>query len=200
MLTKDNRIILFHDTDTKRLTNERHLIRETGWDDLKDLYIKSRFTNLEKYGYEKIPLLSDVLVNIPDDRMLVIEIKTGNEILPFLKPVIEKYWKTGTLSFISFNYETIVAAKEMFPGIPCYYLLSFRGDLRKRFNDLINSDLDGVDLRHRIIDRKLVNKLNSSGLEVWCWTVNLPEDARKMRDDGVTTVTTDRPKWLKENM
>jgi glycerophosphoryl diester phosphodiesterase len=43
----------------------------------------------------------------------------------------------------------------------------------------------------------LAKKLN---IEVLTWTVNDPEIAKKMTDLGVKAITTDRPKWLKEEM
>ena len=64
---------------------------------------------------------------------------------------------------------------------------------------VLENRLDGVDLRHAIITPSLMGKCKSAGLDVWCWTVNDPEIARKMKEMGVTAVTTDRPAWLKEN-
>jgi glycerophosphoryl diester phosphodiesterase len=45
-----------------------------------------------------------------------------------------------------------------------------------------------------------MKKCSDAGLEVWCWTVNDPETALKMKNLGVTAITTDRPRWLKEQL
>lgn len=200
MLTKDNRIILFHDKNAKRLTGADLAVAETTYDELKDLTIKLKETNLDKYAGETIPLLSDVLPTVPDDRMLVIEIKTGPEILEYLHPLIASSTIAGAIAFIAFDYETIVAAKDLFPEVPCYYLSSFKSDINKRFNEIADSNLDGVDLRYKIINKKLVEKCNKAGLDVWCWTVNDPVAAVKMMNAGVTAITTDRPVWLRERV
>jgi glycerophosphoryl diester phosphodiesterase len=200
MLTRDNKVILFHDNNTKKLTGENHIIKETNWEELKKLSVKNRETNLPKYKNEPIPLLKEVLEVIPSDRMLVIEIKTGPEILPHLQKVIEQHWKTGNISFIAFDFETIIATKKLYPHLPCYYLSSLKPDLKQHFNDIVENKLDGVDLRYGIIDRSMVEKCNKAGLAVWCWTVNDLETAREMKELGVTSVTTDRPAWLKENL
>jgi glycerophosphoryl diester phosphodiesterase len=200
MLTSDQRVVLFHDKNTKNLTGESHVISETPWEVLSRLEIKLRETNLPAYAGESIPLLDDVLKMVPTERMLVIEIKTGPEILPYLKEVIEQAWKSGKISFIAFDFETIRETKVLFPEIPCYYLSSFRADVNKRFDAIVESKLDGVDLRHPVIDQSLMDKCDGAGLDVWCWTVNDPETARKMKDLGVSAVTTDRPKWLKEQL
>ena len=200
MLTADHQVVLFHDNNTKKLTGESYTIKEVSWEQLSKLFVKPRETNLSEYEYEPIPQLKEVLGTIPADRMLVIEIKTGPEILPHLHQVIDKHWIRGKISFIAFDFETIKVTKELYPEVPCYYLSAFRPDLMKRFDAIVESNLDGVDLRYGIIDRALVEQCNASGLDVWCWTVNDPETAGKMKKMGVTAVTTDRPAWLKENL
>ncbi len=200
MLTSDRRVVLFHDKTTKKLTGENYTIKETNWEQLQQLSVKPRETNLSNYEGEPIPLLENVLGTIPDDRMLVIEIKTGPEILPYLKPVIDQHWKSGSISFIAFDFETIKAVKKLYPTVPCFYLSSLKPELKKRLNEIVENNLDGVDLRHSIIDNPLMEQCDDLGLDVWCWTVNDPETAKKMKKMGVTAVTTDRPAWLKKNL
>ena len=200
MLTADKRIILFHDNKSKRLTGESFIIKETNWEHLKGLTIKGRKSNHKIYENEPIPLLKNVLDIIPEDRMLVIEIKTGPEILPYLKPLIDKHWKSGTISFIAFDFETIKSVKALYPKISCYYLSSLKTDLNNRLNDIVTCKLDGVDLSHSIIDEAVIDKCSDLGLEVWCWTVNDLKTARRMKKLGVIALTTDRPAWLKENL
>jgi glycerophosphoryl diester phosphodiesterase len=200
MLTADKKLVLFHDDNTKKLTGENYTIKEATWDELKSLVVIPRETNLPEYTHETIPLLEDALVTIPDNRMLVIEIKTGPEILPYLQEIVSKHWKKGKISFIAFDFETIKQTKALYPEVPCYFLSMFKADFNKHFDEIVKNRLDGVDLRYTIIDRKLVERCNASGLDVWCWTVNDPSIAMNMRNTGVTAVTTDRPAWLKKSM
>lgn len=200
MLTADQKVVLFHDRNTKKLTGENFNIKEATWEQLKPLVIIPRETNYPEYTHETIPLLEDVLSILPRDRMLVIEIKTGPEILPHLQEVITQHWKSGKISFIAFDFETIKQAKAMYPELPCYYLSALKPDFNKHFDAVIESGLDGVDLRHNIIDQDLVDRCIASGLDVWCWTVNDPETARKMQQLGVSAITTDRPAWLKNKL
>ena len=39
-----------------------------------------------------------------------------------------------------------------------------------------------------------------NNLEVLTWTVNDPEEAKRLHRLGVAGITTDRPGWLKEQM
>ncbi|MDF1575530.1 MAG: glycerophosphodiester phosphodiesterase family protein [Bacteroidales bacterium] len=200
MLTADGKVVLFHDKNTKKLTGKSFTVKDATWEELKHLVVIPRETNLPEYDQETIPLLKDVLDVIPEDRMLVIEIKTGPEILPYLQELIAEHWKSGRISLIAFDFETIRQSKELYPEVPCYYLSMFKPDFNKHFEAVVESRLDGVDLRHTIIDRPLMEKCLAAGLDVWCWTVNDPETARKMQQLGVSAVTTDRPAWLKSNL
>ena len=200
MLTSDHEVILFHDNNTKRLTGQNLVVAETTWEELKPLAVLPGESNLPEYTHETIPLLEYVLEALPEDRMLVIEIKTGPEILPYLQKVIDRHWQKGEISFIAFDFETIKQARQLYPDVPCYYLASFKPDFNRRFDAVVEAGLDGVDLRHNIIDRDLVERCHESGLDVWCWTVNDPENAHKMQQLGVSAVTTDRPAWLKNSL
>ncbi|MEZ5070075.1 MAG: glycerophosphodiester phosphodiesterase family protein [Bacteroidales bacterium] len=200
MLSSDKQVLLFHDANTKKLTGEDHVVADTPWPVLKDLPVILRETNRDTYTGETIPLLSDVLDALPEDRLLVIEIKTGPEILPFLQEVLEQHWTRGRITFIAFDLETILAAKSLYPDIPAYHLSMFGADVKKNLRTLREHGIDGVDLRHGIIDGKMMARCREAGMDVWCWTVNDVETARQMKALGVSAVTTDRPAWLKENL
>lgn len=199
-LSSDFKIILCHDKNTKKLTGESYIVSKTTWEQLSKLTIKPKETDLPEYDHEPIPLLEEVLASIPEDRMLVIEIKTGPDILPYLQKVIDAHWGSGKISFIAFDFETIVAAKEIYPEVPCYFLSAFKHDFDKHIDLASQKGLDGVDLRHAIITPSVIDKCKLLGLDIWCWTVNDPKTARQMKKMGVTAVTTDRPAWLKENL
>ena len=132
--------------------------------------------------------------------MLVIEIKTGTEILPFLKGVVDRHWTTGKIAFISFDFDAIRQAKAIYSSVPCYYLSSSKTDAKTHIIKAVQNNLDGLNLRHSIIDRELSMACREAGLDLWCWTVNDPGTAVAMKWMGVSAVTTDRPKWLKEQI
>lgn len=200
MLTKDKEVIVFHDKKGKRLTNHNFVVKDVNYNEIKDYPINLIETNLPKYQGATIPLLKDVLTTIPNDRTLVIEIKTGPEILPFMKEILDKHWNTGNIAFIAFDFETIIATKDLYPKIPCYYLSMFKSELNNKYKQIRDSNLDGVNLRYKIIDENLVRKYKVAGKDIWCWTVNTPEDAQHMIELGVSAITTDRPVWLQNSI
>lgn len=199
-LTQDQKIVLSHDSNTERMTGLKLDIAKTSYSDLKKLCIKLSATNSSWFDGENIPLLKDVLKTIPDDRVLVIEIKCGNEVFPELLKVIRKHWRTGKIAFISFNFETICQAKSIFTDVPCFYLSSLKDDIIKRIPEIKKAKLDGVDANYKAIDQQLVEELKKAQLELWCWTVDTMEETIRMRDLGVNVITTNRPTWLKEQL
>ena len=200
LLTKDKKIVVFHDKNTIRLCGKSCNIRKKNYKDLKNLPVRLNSNNLPQYRGETIPLLQDILQTVPDSTTLVIEIKCGSEILNPMKEILGKHWKSGKIVFIAFDYETIMTMKKAFPKVPCYFLAHLKGNISKHFDELIKGPLDGVDLNHGIVSRKLVNRFKKHGKTTWCYTVNGIKEALRMKACGVTGITTNRPKWLKEQV
>lgn len=49
-------------------------------------------------------------------------------------------------------------------------------------------------------DAELVQAVLATGREVHAWAVSLPGQAQKLVNQGVTSITTDRPGWLRSAM
>ena len=63
-----------------------------------------------------------------------------------------------------------------------------------------NLESSPVNLKYSIIDEEIVELAKQNKLEVLAWTVDDPKEAKRLTDLGVTGITTNRPKWLKEEM
>ncbi len=66
-MTRDKKIVVFHDSSLKRLCGKDSIIEETYYDEIKDYKILNT--------KEKIPLLSDVLSSLPVETKYLIELK-----------------------------------------------------------------------------------------------------------------------------
>ena len=197
-LTPDNRIMVIHDKSTKRTTGADHIVSETKSKELRKL--DAGKWKDEKYTGEKIPFLKEVLKAIPKDKYLVIEIKTGPEIIPALEKIIKKSGKVKQVKFIAFSWESITAAKKIFPDNDCYWLTSKAQDLDNRIDECAAVGLEGVDVNSKLVTPENMAKAKKLGLDVWCWTVDSPEEAKRVADLGVSTITTNRPAWLREQL
>lgn len=199
-LASDNQVVVIHDKDTKRTAggSNNMVIRNTPSLVLRNLDV-GRWKG-EKYTGEKIPFLSEIIETVPENRKLVIEIKSGSEIIPHLKRIVDKSGRVDQMIFIAFGWETILETQKMFPENKCYWLSSSKNGLKEKIRQAAEAGLAGVNLNFNIIDKEVVDMAKAKDLEVLTWTVNDPVVGKKMTDLGVTAITTDRPKWLKDEM
>lgn len=197
-LAKDNRVMVIHDKDTKRTSSGKKnlVIEDTPSMVLRDLDVGS--WKDEKFKGEKIPYLSEILETVPEGKQLVVELKSGREVIPHLQRVVEKSGKEDQVIFISFGWKTILETKKTFPDNNCYWLSSSKNGLKKRMKQAAEAGLEGINLSYKIVDEDIVEQAKANNLEVLVWTVNDPAVAREMTGLGVVAITTDRPRWLKE--
>ena len=206
-LTKDRKIVVIHDETTKRTGSIELKVNETEADILRRLDV-GRYKD-EKYTGEKIPFLKEIIETIPPGKELFIEIKCKQEILPYLKKLIESCGKTSQIVIIAFELDTITAAERMMPQIPTYWL---KGTEKKEETDeyiahstdlievALAGRLDGLDVNYHGVTREFAEAVKAAGLELHVWTVNDLDVARRLVDFGVDGITTDRPGWLKRHL
>jgi glycerophosphoryl diester phosphodiesterase len=199
-MSKDKRVMVIHDKDTKRTCTEK-----------KNLEIKKNPSMLlrdcdagawkgDEFEGEKIPFLSEIIETVPEGKTLVVEIKCSAEVLPALLRNVEESGKQMQIVFISFGWDTILETQKTFPQNSCYWLSSTKSGLKKKMIQAAGAGLAGVNLKHSIIDEKIVAEAKNLGLEVLTWTVDDPEEAQRLINLGVNKITTNRPAWLKQQL
>ena len=197
-LSKDNRIMVNHDGTTKRTSGTEYTIKDTHSDTLRKLDIGS--LKDIKYKGEKIPFLEEIIQAVPAGKELVVEIKCGSEVLPELKRIINKFWEGKKFVFIAFDFQTISDTKKTFPENPCYWLCSNPDLLKKNLSKVPEAGLEGISLSWNIITREVTNEAGRLNLELFSWTVDNPDEAKRLISLGVKGITTNRPGWLNEQI
>ena len=213
-LSKDGKIVVIHDENTKRTTGHDGLVHKMTWAQLQKLDAGS-WKN-KKFKGEPIPLLSQLLETIPNGKYLVIEIKCGPEII---QPLVALLKKTKTppskTAIISFSFEVVAAAKKQFPKRPVYFLSGVKQNkTTQRWEPAVetlvkkarDAGLDGLSLgfKEAADDSALLGYLRrmrkdtgSHKLGFYVWTVNDRRMAKMFTDVGVDGITTDRPAFLR---
>jgi glycerophosphoryl diester phosphodiesterase len=199
-LSKDNRIMVIHDKDTKRtcLSKKNHSIADSPSTLLRDL--DAGIWKDEKFKGERIPFLTEIIETVPAGKTLVVEVKCGVEVIPPLVRMMEKCTKKEQIVFIAFDWKTMVEVKNTFPENKCYWLSASKNGLYKKIVEAAENGLDGVNLHYSIIDEEVMKIAKENNLEVLAWTVDDPAEAKRLTELGVTKITTNRPDWLKEEL
>ncbi len=207
-LTADNQIVVIHDRNTKRISGVYKKVSAQTFESLRKLDVGSYKGN--QWKDQKIPLLEEVLDIVPRGKQIFIEIKCGKDILPPISKVIKRSkLKSEQIKLIGFNFKTMSLSKIYIPKSEVFWLRnSGRSALRfwKSNEDEIISrtlekKLNGLDIKwHKLINKDLVDRIKSTGLKLFIWTVNDYKEADRLIQLGVDGVTTDRPQWIKEKL
>ena len=111
---------------------------------------------------------------------------------------------------ISFNAEALAAAKQKLPQLKAYYLSSLKQDKQtKEWSPTVDEIIakakkigaDGVDVQSKPpLDAQFVRNVKNARLEIYAWTVDDPEEARRLIEYGVDGITTNRAAWMREQL
>ena len=205
-LTKDNQIVAIHDDSTKRTAGTEMEVAETTSEELRKLDVGS--FKSEEYAGEQVPFLADIFETIPAARRLYVEIKCGKEILPYLGPLVIESGKMSQIVIIGFDLETVASSKRLL-DVPTYWLKGT--DKIKETEEWIPHDpklvqiardrgLDGLDVHYAGVTKEFVDAAKAAGQKLYVWTVDDPEEAKRLAALGVSGITTNRPGWLREQM
>ncbi len=205
-LSKDNRIVVIHDSSTKRTGEIDLKVKEAASRELRKLDV-GRFKS-EEYAGEQIPFLADIIETIPPGRKLYVEIKCEKEVLPILHKLIIQSGKMSQIVIIGFDLETVTLSKELI-DVPTYWLKGTEKD--KETEEWIphdpqlvqiakNKGLDGLDVHYAGVTKDFMDAVKASAQKLYVWTVDEPEEAIRLVKLGVDGITTNRPAWLREQL
>ena len=117
--------------------------------------------------------------------------------------------KAKQVVLITFSIEAARRAKERLPQIPVCWLFEWAikpgSSESPRVEHVIEkaraAKLDGLDLHYKArIDAAFVKHVRDAGLQLHVWTVDDPQAARKLADAGVDSLTTNKPRWLRQQL
>jgi len=209
-LTKDGKIVVIHDYDTKRVAGVNKKVVNQTFDELRALEIGKFGKWKDKNFSEKIPTLDEVLALIPDGKKLFIEIKVHQEILPALAQTLaNSKVKPEQTVIISFNLDAVEGAKKMFPNRKAYWLRSYAKDkktgklpdLDEIITQAKQAGADGLDLDYKFpLDEATIKKIKAAGLECHVWTLDDPVKAKELIKAGVDSITTNQPGTLRKEL
>jgi glycerophosphoryl diester phosphodiesterase len=207
-LSRDGKLIVFHDADTKRIGQLNRKISDYTLEEVQQVDIGA--WKGPQFVGERIPTLESILATVPQGKRAFLEIKCGPEIVPEFMRVLKASGRAASqLAVISFNYESLRKSKKALPELEHYLLHDYKKEPKTgQFPELATliakaneARLDGLDLHFAWpMDERFVGEVKAAGLKLAAWTVDDPAVARKLTAAGVASITTNKPGWLREQL
>lgn len=181
----DNNLIVIHDRDLSRTTNGKGYIEHSSFD---------RVRSLDAGKGERVPILKEVFDTVDRHAVINIELKGSNTAkltINLIRAYVAKGWSYTDFVVSSFNHYELNIVKQICPeittgmliyGLPWDYLSS-----------ALSLQVDIVIPSLDYVDSSLVKSVQQKGLQVWVYTVNLPDDIELMRGLGVDGIFTNYP-------
>ena len=195
-LTRDGVIVLMHDSTVDRTTDGVGRVKELTLEELQGLDAGS--WKGEEWEGERVPTLEDVLALHPaHGQRLVVEMKTGPEILPELQRVVEASGiDPSEILFTSFDFEVVKGTKRVLPSYEAIWLVaSFDTSM---IAQAIDHGIDGLDIHYSSINADSAACVLGAGLRLVSWTVNDVVEGIRLRLLGVEGFTTDHPQAMRD--
>lgn len=203
-LTKDGRLAVIHDANTRRTTGTNREVAQSTLAALQQLDAGAGKGG--QWRGTRIPELGEVLAILPPGQLVYIELKCGAEALDELGRVMATSGRAPEqMVLIGFDFAVMAEAKRRHPNQRVCWIVepswSLRGstpgvdELVKRG---VAGKFDGLFLSQKFpLDAGFVAKLKAAGLPTYVWTVNDPAMAKRLIAAGVAGLCTDRPGWLR---
>jgi glycerophosphoryl diester phosphodiesterase len=204
--TKDGYIVCIHDESSLRTSGVDLKIEESTLKEIRELEVGS--WKDKKWKDEKIPLLTEILMLLPENRKFYIEIKSDVKIIPYLKEILKATTTViENIHFISFDKEVIKQSKKEIPQYKAFWLTDFNKENKENLTAVeilkVLKDIkaDGVDCKATAnVDEEFVSIMRNAGMELHCWTVDDVETAKCFVELGFDSITTNKPALLLQHL
>jgi len=220
-LTLDERLVLFHDYNTKRTTGEDKLINELNLKDVQQLNAGYSFRDNGKYIYRpdplEVPELREVFIKFPQAKVLL-DIHTNNpKVVQLLIELIYSKFDSGDF-IIASEYDKIIKEfkKERSHwryGVPEKEAKKMLYSSFLKLDNLFPIKSDILMLpknfgKINVLSRRVINHAKKRNIPIWAWmyegeevrTVTSLKQLEELKQLGVDGVFTACPLKLKGEM
>ena len=190
ILTKDNKFVVMHDFNLKRLVGLNKRVQDMNFDEVVGLTIKQGdFTS-------KIPSLEEFVNKAKELNMnLVIELKPhGAEPSNYIDILIGeiKRLKLENYKFMSLNSKVMEELETKVPNLETGYVIPLQ------FGNFHHSNVDFFVIEDFSYRDRLVEQARKENKQVFVWTINNPALITKYLQSPADGIITDEPELVKE--
>ena len=190
ILTKDNKFVVMHDFNLKRLTGINKRVQDMNFDEIVGLPIKQ-----DDYT-SKIPSLEEFVTKAKElDMKLVIELKPhGAEPSNYIDILINEVerLKLENYKFMSLNPKVMEELEKKAPNLETGYVLPLQ------FGNFHQSNVDFFVIEDFSYRDRLVEQAKKQNKKVFVWTINDSALITKYLQSPADGIITDEPELVKE--
>ena len=189
ILTKDNKFVVMHDYNLKRLAGLNKRVQDMNFDEVVGLTIKQgNYTS-------KIPSLEEFVNKAKELNMkLVIELKPhGAEPSNYIDILIGeiKRLKLENYKFMSLNSKVMEELETKVPNLETGYVIPLQ------FGNFHRSNVDFFVIEDFSYRDRLVEQARKENKQVFVWTINDPALITKYLQSPADAIITDEPELVK---
>jgi glycerophosphoryl diester phosphodiesterase len=196
-LTADGQVIVIHDPTVDRTTNGKGKIKELTLAALREL--DAGGWKNPQYAGEKLPMLDEVFETVGHRLLVNVELTNyadpGDALLEKVAELVKRHGVEKNVIFSSFLPNNISRIRKLLPGVPAG-LLALEGS-----TGILSRSFIGRWFSPQMIhpyftdaDRAYIAREHRRGRRVNVWTVDEPDDIRRLITDDVDGIITDNPK------
>ena len=183
-------IVVFHDKTLDMLSNGTGYIEEKSLSELKELNILG--------SKHSIPTLEEVIKSIGKEVFLNIELK-GPDTSKGSLEMVNKYVKSGKIKlsnilFSSFNWNELVKLRSLDSDVEIALITG--EDPLEAISPALSLNAIAINPNYKKLNKDNVQKIFSSGLKIYTWTVNNKLDIIKVKSLKVNGIITDFPERI----
>ncbi|HKC72598.1 MAG TPA: glycerophosphodiester phosphodiesterase family protein [Chloroflexota bacterium] len=197
-LTRDGRLAVIHDEETRRITSTAGVVAELSMSELRRLDAGRH--KGQQWAGEQIPELGDVFAAVRGRLLVNVEVKCSAAAVPALARCMAEHDMADAVIVSSFDPAVVHAVGVCNTSLLCPSLLA--GLLVDRpVPDPVTAAREGgaqlLHVKHTYLTVALVDLLHQAGLGALAWTVNAPGEMRRLAALGVDAILSDDPRRLR---
>jgi len=206
-LTADGRVVVIHDETVGRTTNGNGAVHEMTWSAVRKLDAGFHFLDLAGQPSlrgcgVRVPLFDEVLEAFPRTRIIV-EPKVARAAEPLVRAI--RSAKAAHRVLIGAEFEATRVAARGYPGpwgasrrqVMPFWLLHRVPVVGRWYVPAADAfQVPERSGRVRVLTPAFVRAAHAANMPVHVWTVDEPNDMRRLLDWGVDGIQTDRPDLL----
>ena len=198
-LTRDARVVAIHDPTLDRTTNGQGLVDSMSLKEVRTLDAGAWFASAsgDPFAGERVPTLSEILQFAKEkDVIFYLEIKSDATwgVEHAVVAALRDTGEAARVVILSFDPATLLSVNRLDQTMMTGYLCEIPS------NDLVERSVRAgarqLAPRGDLVTPDLVKKAHQAGLQVVTWTINEPDQMRRLIAAGVDGIMSDYPDRL----